>query len=72
MSGLISIRIPDELQEQMKRHKVNWSGMVRAYLESQIKQIELLEFLKGNSVALKRTKVHADSAVLIREDRESR
>ncbi len=72
MSGLISIRISEKLQEEMKKYDINWSDVVRTYLESQIKQMELLRFLKQNSSAMKRAKVHADSAAMIRADRGSR
>lgn len=69
MSGLITIRIPDNLQIQMKKYKVNWSERVRAYLESQVKQQELLQFLKKRKEEMKYEKMHADSTQLIREDR---
>ena len=72
MSSLITIRISEELQVEMKKYKVNWSDKVRTYLESQIKQMELLQFLKKNSNSMKRSRVHADSAAMIRADRESR
>ena len=72
MSGLITIRISEDLQTQMKKYKINWSDKVRTYLEAQIKQIELLEFLKKNTNNIKRAKVHADSTEMIRADRESR
>ncbi|MDE1768576.1 MAG: hypothetical protein KGH67_02825 [Candidatus Micrarchaeota archaeon] len=72
MSSLITIRVPDELQIQMKRYKINWSERVRTYLETQIKQQELLSFLKKRQTAMRHEKMHADSAPLIREDRSAR
>lgn len=72
MSGLISIRISEELQAEMKKYKINWSERVRAYLETQIKQQELLLFLKKREEMMKHEKTHADSTLLIREDRDTR
>ncbi len=72
MSGLISIRIPEELQMQMKKYKINWSERVRDYLEAQIKQQELLLFLKKREEMMKHEKMHADSTPMIREDRNTR
>lgn len=72
MSSLITIRISEDLQVEMKKYKVNWSDKVRTYLESQIKQMELLQFLKKNANSMKRSKIHADSAKMIRTDRVSR
>ncbi len=72
MSGLITIRIPEDLQSQMKKYKINWSYRIRSYLETQIKQMELLQFLKTNSNNMKHSKIHANSATMIREDRDSR
>lgn len=72
MSSLITIRVPDELQIQMKRYKINWSERVRTYLKTQIKQQELLLFLKKRQTEMRHEKTHADSAPLIREDRNAR
>lgn len=72
MSGLISIRIPEALQTQMKKYDINWSDKVRTYLEAQIKQLELSKFLKQNASKMKHGKMHADSTALIRADRDSR
>jgi hypothetical protein len=72
MGGLITVRIPEELQLQMKKYDVNWSDKVRTYLEMQVRQMELLDFLKKTAVRMKHAKLHADSAQMIKEDRESR
>ncbi len=71
MSGLITVRIPDDLQAQMKKYKVNWSDRIRIYLEAQVKQFGLLDFLEGKAEGIKRGKTHADSTAMIREDRDS-
>ncbi|MGI0134491.1 MAG: hypothetical protein ACREBW_05995 [Candidatus Micrarchaeaceae archaeon] len=72
MSGLITIRIPEALQAQMKKYKINWSDKIRMYLEAQVRQLELSNFLSRNSSAMKHAKMHADSTPLIKEDRETR
>jgi post-segregation antitoxin (ccd killing protein) len=72
MNGLMSIRIPGELQVKMKKYDINWSDKVRTYLETQIKQLELSKFLKQNASKMKHAKMHADSTAMIRVDRDSR
>lgn len=72
MSSLITIRISEDLQVEMRKYNINWSDKVRTYLESQIKQMELLQFLKKNASSMKKSRIHADSAEMIRADRESR
>ena len=72
MGGLITVRIPEELQLQMRKYDINWSDRVRTYLEAQVGQMELLDFLKKTAIKMKREKLHADSAPMIKEDRESR
>ena len=72
VSGLITVRIPEDLQVQMKKYKVNWSDRIRVYIEAQVKQFELLGFLKNKAESMKRGKMHADSTAMIREDRDFR
>ena len=72
MGGLITVRIPEELQLQMRKYDINWSDRVRTYLEAQVGQMELLAFLKKAAVRMKREKLRADSTQMIKADRESR
>ena len=72
MDGLITVRVSEELRSQMKKYKINWSERMRAYLETEVKQLELLEFLKKTASKMKHEKIHADSTPFIREYRDSR
>ena len=45
---------------------------MRAYLETEVKQLVLLEFLKKTELKMKHEKIHADSTPFIREYRDSR
>lgn len=72
MGGLITVRVSEELQSELKKHKINWSEKIREYLEAQIKQLELAKLLKHNAARMKRSKIHADSTPMIRSDRDSR
>ena len=43
--GNITLKIPDDLHEKMKKHKhLKWSQMVREYIERSIKEIEEADY----------------------------
>ena len=69
-SEVISIRIPRELREKMRRYKIDWAGEIRRFIEERVRSLELLEALGevGERAQSRRTRV--DSAVLIREERD--
>lgn len=47
----VSLRVPDELKEQMDEHgEINWSAVIRSHLEDEIKQLESRNI--GHAVAV--------------------
>lgn len=72
MSDVVSVRIPKELKEKMKRYRVDWSREIRGFIEERIKALELLELLNEIEKNIERRKTRVDSAMLIRESREER
>ncbi len=65
----VTVRIPKELKERMRRINVNWSEEVRAFLERRVAQLEALQMLDEIEKRAVKRKVKGDSAELIREDR---
>ncbi len=72
MSSVVTVRVPKELKEKMKKLKVNWSEEIRKYIEERVRDYELLETIDRVRKEARKRKVKTDSAQLIREDRESR
>ncbi len=69
-SSVITVRVPKELKEKMKRLKVNWSEEIRNYLERRVQEYEFLEVLEEVRGRARRRKVATDSVTIIRRDRE--
>ncbi|MDK2372845.1 MAG: hypothetical protein QI197_05650 [Candidatus Korarchaeota archaeon] len=72
MSSVVTVRVPRELKEKMKKLKVNWSEEIRKYIEERVRDYELLEIIDRVRKEARKRKIRTDSARLIREDRESR
>ncbi len=72
LSEVLSIRIPKELKEKMKRYKIDWSDEIRRYLEDRVRSLELLEILEDLEERSRRRKTRVDSAGIIRVDRDER
>ncbi|RLE82494.1 MAG: CopG family transcriptional regulator [Thermoprotei archaeon] len=54
MSTVISIRIPKKLKDKMdKFNEINWSELIRKFIEEKIAQLEPEETLKGIEEHLK-------------------
>lgn len=70
MSEIITVRVPRELKEKMRRYENGWSEEIRDFIESRIKQLELKELIDEVVEDPRRPKVKGDSTRLIREDRE--
>ncbi len=43
--AVISVRVPDELKEKMKKYDINWSEEIRAFIERKIKNEEKAKLL---------------------------
>jgi len=70
MSSTVTIRIPRELKEKMKKLPVEWSEEVRNFLEERVKHIELVKTIGEVELRAEKRQVKVDSTDLIREDRE--
>lgn len=69
---LITIRIPKELRERMRKIDINWSEEIRRFIEYRVKAYELANVIEDIRKRAKGRRVKIDSWKLIREDRESR
>ncbi|NJE55614.1 hypothetical protein [Thermococcus sp. 21S9] len=38
--AVISVRVPDELKEKMKKYNINWSEEIRRFIELRVMEIE--------------------------------
>ncbi|MCE4599756.1 MAG: antitoxin [Desulfurococcales archaeon] len=72
MSDVISVRIPRELKEKMRKYSVDWSREIREFLEERIRALEFIEMLDGIEERARKRRTRVDSARLIREAREER
>jgi len=72
LSATLTIRLPRELKEKLRRFNVSWSKEIRGFLEERIKQLEALNTLKKVFERSEKRKVRVESVNLIREDRERR
>ena len=72
MSDVVSIRVPKELKEKMRKYRIDWSREIREFIEERIRTLELLELLESIEERAKRRRTRVDSAKLIREAREER
>jgi len=43
--AVISVRVPDELKEKMKKYDINWSEEIRKFIERKIKNEEKARLL---------------------------
>jgi len=74
VSTVISIRIPKSLKDKMdKFNKINWSELIRKFIEEKIAQLELEEALKEVEEHLKDVPELPKGTVArwMRSDRES-
>ena len=72
MSDVVSIRVPKELKEKMRKYRIDWSREIREFIEERIRALELLELLESIEEKAKKRRTRVDSAELIREAREER
>ncbi len=70
MSDVVSVRVPKELKERMKKYRVNLGEEVRRFLEERVRVFEFLEMLDNIERRAKKRRIRIDSAELIREMRE--
>lgn len=72
LSVTLTIRLPKELKEKLRKFNVNWSEEIRGFLEERVKQLEALNTLEEVFERGEKRRVRVESVDLIREDRERR
>ena len=72
MSEVITLRVSSETKNIMEEIDINWSEELRKYIETRIKSYRLHKLLPSIYKTAGMIKVKGDSALLIREDRDSR
>jgi len=70
MSSTITIRIPQELKEKMKKIPEQWSEEIRRFIEDRVKRLELINVIEEVESRAEKHRLKVDSTSLIREDRE--
>lgn len=71
MSDIISLKVPKELKEKMKRYRIDWSEEIRKFLEERVRVLELLETLDDIENKARKRRTRVDSVKLIRDARRS-
>lgn len=71
---VVSVRIPKEIKEKMKKYDVNWSEEIRRAIAERISEIERMKAAEEISKMIERLpRAEAGfSAKSVREDRDSR
>ena len=70
MSSTITIRIPQELKEKMKKIPEQWSEEIRRFIEDRVKRLELINVIEEVESRAEKRRLKVDSTSLIKEDRE--
>ena len=66
----MSVRVPRELKEKMRRYRIDWSEEIRKFLEERVRVLEFLETLDDIENKARKRRTRVDSVKLIREARE--
>lgn len=72
LSSTLTIRVPKEVKEKLRKFDVKWSLEIRRFLEERVKQLESLSVMEEISKRSVNRRIEIDSVKLIREDRERR
>ncbi len=70
VSDVISVRVPKELKEKIRKYGIDWSKEIREFLEERIRALELLEVLNNIEEKARNRRTRVDSTKIIREARE--
>ncbi len=70
MSDIVSVRVPRELKEKMRRYRIDWGEEIRKFLEERVRVLEFLETLDDIENKARKRRTRVDSVKLIREARE--
>ena len=69
MSEVVSVRVPKELKEKMKKYNIDWSREIKGFIEEKVRTLELLEVIDDIELRAEKRKTKVDSTKLIRESR---
>jgi len=71
--AVISVRVPDELKEKMKKYDINWSEEIRRFIERKIKNEEKAKLLDEIDSFLKNVPEleRGKATKLLRDSRDS-
>ncbi len=70
MSEIITVRVPKELREKMRKYKVKWSEVIREAISEHIKKLELMEAAQVSDEIREKTLLGVyDSMKIIKKDR---
>jgi len=71
--AVISVRVPDELKEKMKKYDINWSEEIRRFIERKIKNEEKAKLLDEIDSFLKNVPEleRGKATKLVRDSRDS-
>ena len=69
MSEVVSVRVPKELKEKMKKYNIDWSREIKGFIEEKVRTLELLEIIDEIEMRAEKRRTKIDSAKLIRESR---
>jgi len=72
LSDIVSVRVPRELKEKMRRYRIDWSEEIRKFLEERVRVLKFLETLDDIENKARKRRTRVDSVKLIREAREKR
>ena len=72
LSDVVSVRVPRELKEKMRKYSIDWSSEIRRFIEERVRALELLEVIEHIERRARSRRVRVDSVNLIREERERR
>jgi len=69
VSEVVSVRVPKELKEKMKKYNIDWSREIKGFIEEKVRTLELLEVIDDIELRAEKRKTKVDSTKLIRESR---
>ncbi|BES82195.1 CopG family transcriptional regulator [Pyrodictium abyssi] len=69
-SDVVSVRVPKELKEKMRKYDIDWAEEIRKFLEKRVKSLEALEVLEAVGARAQKRRTRFDSARVIREARD--
>ncbi|NJE75918.1 hypothetical protein [Thermococcus sp. ES12] len=71
--AVISVRVPDELKEKMKKYDINWSEEIRRFIEQKIRDKEKAKLLDEIDSFLESvpTLERGKATKLVRDSRDS-